>query len=73
MFDDIRSHAAGSVKYVQENAVLAAVDEMLASQQLQPSPVRPRARPISALGARRSWPPKHQSCSAGTFRWSRHT
>ncbi|EOD33147.1 hypothetical protein EMIHUDRAFT_202342 [Emiliania huxleyi CCMP1516] len=39
LFDDITAHSGGGVKFVQENAVLAAVNETLASQQLGPSPV----------------------------------
>ena len=42
LFDDITAHSGGGVKFVQENAVLAAVNETLASQQLGPSPVARR-------------------------------
>ena len=63
LFDDIRSHAGGSAKYVQENAVLAAVDEMLASQQLQPSPVRPALWPSTPGTQHAQRRLSHQSCS----------
>ena len=39
LFADIRAHADGGAKFLQENVVLAAVEEILTAQGLTPTPI----------------------------------